>query len=297
MPQKKTPRRPFHAKVRRAARNAVVPHRSNQYRPHLIRGHGIAISVAVVMAVQLSYNFVQTGSVLGQKTEVTGAELLIATNRERTMNNERALQLNAKLNAAAQLKAEDMFRQQYWAHTAPDGTTPWQWFEQVGYRYSSAGENLAKDFHSSGGVVTAWMNSADHRKNVLEGSYTDVGFAIEQGELDGKQTTIVVALYANPAQSAVQLTAERQAVLAASDEVISPVARLGIGLQSMTPALLGSIAVLILVAATGLLAHAYRNKLPREWRLSWKKHHGLYKAAGMMVFVAGLVALYGGGQI
>lgn len=297
MPRKKSTKKTLHATVRRAAKSAVVPHRKNQYRPHLIRGHGIAIVVAVVMVVQLSYNFVQTGSVLGQKTEVRATELLAQTNRARTANGASGLHLNARLNKAAQMKAEDMFRQQYWAHTAPNGATPWQWFEQAGYAYNTAGENLAKDFHSSAGVVTAWMNSPEHRKNMLETRYSDVGFAVKQGELDGKQTTLVVALYGQPAGSAAQLATDHQAVLAANDAELSPVARLGVGIQSMTPALLGSVVILSMVAATGLLAHAYRHKLPREWRLSWKRHHGLYKAAGVMTLVIGLITLYGGGQV
>lgn len=297
MPRKKATKKTLHATVRHAAKSVVVPHRKNQYRPHLIRGHGIAIVVAVVMAAQLSYNFVQTGSVLGQKTEVRAAELLTQTNRERAENGAGDLRLSTQLNKAAQLKIDDMFKQQYWAHTAPDGATPWQWFEQAGYKYSTAGENLAKDFHSSAGVVTAWMNSSEHRKNLLESKYTDVGFAVKQGELNGEQTTLVVALYGQPTGSVAQLATDRQAVLAANDVELSPIARLGVGLQSMTPALLGSIVVLTLVAGIGLVAHAYRNKLPREWRLSWKRHHGLYKAAGAMTLVVSLITLYGGGQI
>ena len=162
---------------------------------------------------------------------------------------------------------------------------------------SEAGENLAKGFHSSAGVVTAWMNSPEHRQNVLDGNYTDVGFAVQTGEFQGKKTTLVVALYGEPTTSAVQASAGRQVVLAAHDDPLSPIARLGVGLQSMTPALLGSLVLLVIAGGVALSAHAYRNKLPREWRLSWKKHHGLYKAVGMASLAVVLLALYGGGQV
>ena len=297
MPRKTTAKKPLHAKVRRVAKNVVVPHRKNQYRPHLVRGHGLAIVVAIVVGLQLSYNFVQTGSVLGQTTAVTANDLLASTNHERESNDVSDLHLNAKLTQAAALKAEDMFKQQYWSHTAPDGTTPWQWFKQTGYEYREAGENLAKGFHSSAGVVTAWMNSPEHRQNVLDGNYTDVGFAVQTGEFQGKKTTLVVALYGEPTTSAVQASADRQVVLAAHDDPLSPIARLGVGLQSMTPALLGSLVLLVIAGGVALSAHAYRNKLPREWRLSWKKHHGLYKAVGMASLAVVLLALYGGGQV
>ena len=42
------------------------------------------------------------------------------------------------------------------------------------------------------------MNSPEHRNNILNDSYTDIGIAVENGLIDGKDTTLVVALYGTP---------------------------------------------------------------------------------------------------
>jgi amino acid transporter len=65
----------------------------------------------------------------------------------------------------------------------------------------------------------------------------------------------------------------------------------------MTPALLGSIVLVLLAAGVAFAAHAYRKKLPKPMRQSWRRHHGLYKALGMASFALILITLYGGGQI
>jgi len=99
---------------------------------------------------------------------------------------------------AAQRKAENMFQENYWSHYSPDGKTPWDFILGTGYRYEYAGENLAKNFLFSNGVVDAWMNSATHRDNLLKKEYTEVGYAIVNGVLNGEQTTLVVQEFGKP---------------------------------------------------------------------------------------------------
>ena len=111
---------------------------------------------------------------------------------------------------------------------------------------------------------------------------------------------LVVALYGAP-KSTGTLAATRgsahPSTFAAADGSTSLITRLGVGVQSMTPALLGSIMLLIFATGVALAAHAYRKKLPKPLRQSWYRHHGLYKAVGMTSLVVVLIALYGGGQI
>lgn len=276
-----------------ATKQAVVPHRHNDYRPHLIRMSGIIVMILVVAAFQLTYNLVQTGSVLGQTTTIEAQELLRETNEVRKSNGESPLVYNAALNKAAELKARDMFQSQYWAHTSPSGVTPWTWFDRAGYQYQNAGENLAKDFHTARGVMTAWLDSTEHRSNILDTRYSEVGFAILPGTLDGKETTVVVAMYGSPEGQALG----RQTSTAPAQGVLSPMARLGIGIQSMSPVALGSIFVLLVGMCIALISHGYRSKLPYAWQRSWRQHHGLYKAVGMASLIVIVIGLYGGGQI
>ena len=276
-----------------ATKQAVVPHRHNDYRPHLIRTSGIVVMLMVVAVFQLTYNFIQTGSVLGQATSIESRELLDATNEIRAKNGETPLAYSSALNKAAELKARDMFQSQYWAHTSPTGKTPWTWFDKAGYRYQNAGENLAKDFHTSRGVMTAWLDSTEHRDNILDTRYSEVGFAVVPGTLDGKETTLVVAMYGSPEGQ----TLGRQVSTVSAQGELSPVARLGVGIRSMSPVTLGTIFVLLVGIMIALVSHAYRRRLPHAWQRSWRQHHGFYKALGMASLIVVVVGLYGGGQI
>jgi hypothetical protein len=100
--------------------------------------------------------------------------------------------MNSQLTQAAQLKAKDMFAKDYWAHNSPNGTMPWDFIKQAGYDYQYAGENLARGFTTSNDVVTAWMNSPEHRENMLSPNYHDVGFALQEGSLTGEPDTILI---------------------------------------------------------------------------------------------------------
>lgn len=140
----------------------------------------------------------QYPAVLGDSTSITTTQLLQYTNLEREANGLAPLNLNPELTKAAQLKAKDMFAKDYWAHVSPDGTTPWVWIRDSGYNYLYAGENLARGFDSSQGVVNAWMNSPEHKANLLSPNYTDIGFAVQDGTLTGTPTTLVVQEFGSP---------------------------------------------------------------------------------------------------
>lgn len=285
-------------RIRRRIHLLMVPHKDNHYRPHLVRRYGLLVVMAVAIGLQFGYNYTHTGSVLGRVTSVTPAGLLASTNDERVERNLAPLRLNSQLTEAATAKAQDMLRRGYWDHNAPDGTEPWVWVDQAGYTYSKAGENLARNFSSSGATVGAWMNSESHRDNVLNTAYQDVGFAIASGELEGKPTTVIVAFYGARQQPLVAgASATRSAQEAAIDVTLTPAARIGIALQSLTPAAITSLALIFIATTVAVTAHFYRSKLPKQRRESWYKHHGAAKATGLLTMAAFIVLLYGGGQL
>jgi uncharacterized protein YkwD len=285
--------------VKRRTKLLLVPHQQNKYQPHLIRQSSLIAIVLIVFAVQAFYNFSNTGTVLGGRANVTSLKLLELTNQERQKNQRGALEMDTKLANAALLKANDMMKDDYWSHTSPSGETPWQWFSEVDYPYTYAGENLAKNFSSAQGVISAWMRSDEHRRNMLNDNYNDVGFAITSGELQGEQATLVVAMYGTkkPVGALAKTSQPIPVVLAAVDEPQSFIAQLGTHLQAMTPVALASIILLLLAAVVAATAHLYRKMLPKPVLRSWRRHHGLYKAAGMASLAFVFIALYGGGQI
>ncbi|KKU87279.1 MAG: hypothetical protein UY16_C0032G0013, partial [Candidatus Gottesmanbacteria bacterium GW2011_GWA2_47_9] len=137
----------------------------------------------------------QMPDILGYATDIHVEKLLAATNAKRQASGLTPLALDGQLSAAAARKAADMLGNNYWSHTSPKGATPWQFITESGYTYTVAGENLAKNFSDSQGVVEAWMASATHRDNILKSSYRDVGFAVVNGILNGEETTLVVQMF------------------------------------------------------------------------------------------------------
>lgn len=139
-------------------------------------------------------------AILGYATSTSISGLVEETNTERTGGGLSALTVNSKLNQAAQAKANDMAARNYWSHNTPDGNPPWVFFANAGYDYKAAGENLAYGFDSSDATVVAWMNSAGHRANIMNGEFTEVGFGMANVEnyQDTGPQTIVVAMYGSP---------------------------------------------------------------------------------------------------
>lgn len=178
-----------------------IPSVRNHYHPHALRPVGLGLVALLLIAIPPLYNILEAGKfqVLGYATNISVSGLHAAANAKRSSAGLPTLALNSQLSSAASAKASHMLANNYWAHTAPDGTSPWNFVSGSGYAYSVAGENLAKGFYSSDGVINAWMASATHKANVLGTGYQDVGYAVVNGVLLGQETTLVVAMYAAPA--------------------------------------------------------------------------------------------------
>lgn len=126
---------------------------------------------------------------------ITTNRIIELTNRVRAEEGLNTLKINDILNQAAALKANDMIRNGYFAHTSPQKVTPWHWFQSAGYEYTFAGENLAMNFSEAEEAMDAWMKSPTHRDNIVSKNYEDIGVAVAVGEINGQKTTIVVQLF------------------------------------------------------------------------------------------------------
>lgn len=199
------------------------------------RSHGLnklQRTAAALMGVMVLVTFLAANvqAVLWQSSQwlvstVLPAVVVNLTNDERQENNAAPLRRNTTLDAAAQLKAEHMAKNQYFAHYAPDGTTPWHWFDEAGYTYAHAGENLAIHFTDSSEVVEAWMDSPTHRKNIVDGKFTEIGVGTAKGKFDGYNTVYVVQLFGTPAATPAptQPVVVRESVVATA-QAAAPVA-------------------------------------------------------------------------
>ena len=86
---------------------------------------------------------------------------------------------NTALLAAAAAKDQDMARCGY-GHTACGQPFDYE-IKAKGYTGRCYGENIAEGQKSPREVFVAWMNSAGHRANILNGQYRDLGVAETAG--------------------------------------------------------------------------------------------------------------------
>jgi NADH:ubiquinone oxidoreductase subunit 3 (subunit A) len=181
-----------------------IPHPGNDNRPHILRPRTVAFIFIVMLVAESAFVFSSTYVMPRSKLFglIEATALVNETNQQRTANGDSALQVSSLLQQAAQDKANDMAANSYFAHTSPAGITPWDWFTKVGYSFSYAGENLAVDFSNSQDVTNAWMNSPEHRANILNGDFTQIGMATAQGALDGQPAIFVVEEFGTPAATA-----------------------------------------------------------------------------------------------
>jgi len=178
-----------------------IPHEGNDHRPHFLRDLSMRNILAIVIFLEIFSFLIPTLTQInfsGGMAAVLPAVLDDLTNVERRSQNLPILSVSPVLNQAAQMKAEDMAALGYFAHTSPEGKTPWYWIEKVGYKYQYAGENLAINFSDSKDVTRAWMGSPSHKANIVKQNYTEIGTGIASGVYKGRATVFVAQVYANP---------------------------------------------------------------------------------------------------
>lgn len=174
--------------------NWFLPHKDTHKKAHLISWEALLIYVLLFILLQVGFSIVSYSKlgVLGINSDIDQKKLIELTNIERQKKGLAPVLENEALDKAAKLKAANMFEENYWAHFAPSGKTPWDFILGSGYKFTFAGENLARNFYTTDEVVTAWMNSPTHRDNLLNSNYKDIGIAVVEGVLNGQKTTLIV---------------------------------------------------------------------------------------------------------
>lgn len=154
-------------------------------------GIGFALVIGTVSLPEQS-----SAETLSPASGVIATSTIISlTNGDRISLGLPALRADAALEAAAQMKADNMAAQGYFAHNTPDGKNPWYWFKKAGYAFLYAGENLAIRFSTPAAIEKAWMASPGHRRNIVNGNYSDIGVGIAYGTYQGSATAFVVELF------------------------------------------------------------------------------------------------------
>jgi len=100
-----------------------------------------------------------------------------ATNAERKKAGLPALKPNAKLFEAARAHAANMAKQDKLEHKLDDKTSD-ERVKNAGYQFSGTSENIAHNQQTPKEAVESWMNSEDHKANLLNKEYVDIGVAV-----------------------------------------------------------------------------------------------------------------------
>jgi uncharacterized protein YkwD len=204
-----------------ALTHLLIPQDSNSHRARLLQLPIIVLLLFTFVLSQYGVHTVQEPQILGFASQISTTEVIRLTNIKRNENGLSTLKENSELDVAAKAKGQDMLSKGYWAHVSPDGTQPWDFFKAVGYKYRYAGENLARDFSNPDAAVEAWMASPSHRENMLSDRYKEIGVAVVDGNLNGKDTTIIVQLFGTTLAGSPQVpvaAAQNQTVKSAATE-------------------------------------------------------------------------------
>ncbi len=82
-----------------------------------------------------------------------------------------------QLEAAAFTHSADMFENDFFSHTAPDGSNGGIRIQKAGYSWNTYGENIASGYKSESEVVKGWLESAGHCKNIMNKNFKEMGVA------------------------------------------------------------------------------------------------------------------------
>ena len=292
---KKTSKKPPIKKLHHIAKMIIVPHKNNNFNPHLVRYYNIITVIITIICLQLAYNGYLTGEAFQLKNNITVSDLLQQTNKTRRSYNVGELKLSDKLCEAANKKAQNMFDDQYWSHVSPSGVQPWQWLNDIDYNYNEAGENLAKSFTSTSAVMTAWMNSPGHKSNILNDDFTEVGFAVVNGKLNNKKTSLVVAFYGTPS------TASNLDSIKKFSQPISKnnniLVHIIIAVQSASSIVMAGIIYIIIVIIILSISQSILSCSTKTYRKKWYKNITIYIIASLILFCIFVLSLFSNGQI
>lgn len=227
--------------------------------------------------------------VLGSSLDFSQSSLLTDTNADRAQYHESNLSINSELNAAAQAKAEDMISKNYWSHDSPSGQTPWDFINNSGYQFQAAGENLAFGFSNAASVLAAWMNSPDHRANILNSNFVNVGFGVAESPnyLGKGPTVLVVAEYGEPLVLAASTNTNSAITKEPSLQTVSRIQVLAASQASwleLAITALSSAAIAIFIIRHGL----YLKKLFNQGE-TFALHHPMLDIAIVFIATYGLV--------
>ncbi len=108
-------------------------------------------------------------------------EIAAGLNESRRSVGEAPLRFNRDLGRAAMVHACDMLVNDFFAHQGTDGSSSQVRAIEAGYEPCIVAENIAWGYPRSEQIITGWMNSPGHRRNMLHPRIEEFGVGITMG--------------------------------------------------------------------------------------------------------------------
>lgn len=124
-----------------------------------------------------------------QRLDVLTAQVLKLTNEARaktqtcgkqTYPPAPPLKSETRLGQAAQGHAANMAALGYFSHTSQDGRTLRNRIDATNYPWRAIAENIAAGQKDAQEVVTGWLNSEGHCRNLMNADYREIGIGLAQ---------------------------------------------------------------------------------------------------------------------
>jgi len=126
----------------------------------------------------------RTGSSGSTRSAATGDAALedqvtALVNQERAEAGCDPVRTDERLRTAARGHSRDMATNDYFSHTAPNGSTFVDRVAAAGYpREQAGGENIAMGYRTPAAVMAGWMDSDGHRANILNCDFEAIGVGL-----------------------------------------------------------------------------------------------------------------------
>ncbi|GEN33887.1 MULTISPECIES: CAP domain-containing protein [Aneurinibacillus] len=131
-----------------------------------------------------TYQYIRKPNIPSYPTETAtvnqhaAKQVLWLSNVERAKKNVPALAWSDQAAASAYKHSKDMSDHNYFSHTTYNGKSPFDLMTEQKIKYTLAAENIAMGYPDPIEAVFGWMNSAGHRKSLLNPSFKKLGVGV-----------------------------------------------------------------------------------------------------------------------
>lgn len=175
---------------------AIANFLAQRYCPHLLRAdfadigiHRSGTRTWIVLAQPFTPPSIDDSAAVARTVLqlVNQARAQARTCGQQAMPAVAPVKLNDTLSAAALGHSRDMARNNYFDHTARDGSQPADRATRAGYRWRAVGENIAAGQPTPEAAMVGWLKSPGHCVNLMRAEYTEMGiaFAVNRGAESG----------------------------------------------------------------------------------------------------------------